>query len=319
VKKITLFFVLGIILAAGALHSMEAKSDADSSDLPSFWIPGLGWIKDVWPDRLFREHRPDIWLSFNNTEHLQNQGLGLQDAFAALAQLPTPVITVALPNYSDAGTTYAVAAATDTAGQILSSVERDVTYLSSHLGLSLGLSGAVGLTSTPVAGVLAGIGNSLGISVHLSDFIVQAFNAIRLSFWQVGLRPADQIIVPSPLTFLLGNPDQSLELAQLNPRLPVRFEKQNGQWAVTSAQGVYHGHVGIIELYTEGPLDDLRFDGLSQGMSSPVNVIIAGTDAQGSLAAARLFHPSSMNQSEQVKTLVTLLKSSLTCSPHARG
>jgi hypothetical protein len=69
--------------------------------------------------------------------------------------------------------------------------------------------------------------------------------------------------------------------------------------------------VGIIELYTQNTLDQLRLDGLSQGMTAPVNVIIAGTDPQGTLAAARLFHPADMSQSEQVQTLLNLLKTSL--------
>lgn len=309
-KKTLLGLVFGVLSTMSILSAAAATQD-DALDIPSFWIPSEGWLQNRWTRDLWQNYRPDGWLPFASTDGLQQQGLALQNAYAALAQLPTPVISIVLPTTPDANTTYAAAAAADSGANLLAGAERGVTYLSSHLGLSAGLSGAVGLTSTPLVGVSAGIGNTLGIGVNLSDFITQSFNSLRNSFWQVGIRPAEAVIAPSPITFVVGNPDQNVVMARLNTSLPVRFDKQETGWVIVGPQGSYTGHVGIIELYTQNPLDQLRLDGLSQGMTAPVNVIIAGTDPQGTLAAVRLFHPADMSQSEQVQTLLNLLKTSL--------
>lgn len=310
-KKALLSLAFGVLSTLNMSPAAAATNDG-TIDIPSFWIPSQGWLQGKWTRDLWQNYHPDGWLPFASSDGLQQQGLALQNAFAALAQLPTPAVSIVLPTTPDVGTTYAAAAAADSGANLLAGAERGVTYLSSHLSLSAGLSGAVGLTSTPFVGVLAGIGNSLGIGVNLSDFISQSFNSLRTSFWQVGIRPAEEVIVPSPIAFVLGNPDQNAVMARLNPGLPVRFDKQGTSWVIVGPQGSYTGHVGVIELYTQNPLDQLRLDGLSQGMAAPINLIIAGTDPQGTLAAARLFHPADMSRSEQVQTLLNLLKTSLT-------
>jgi hypothetical protein len=313
VKRSRSALALGLLLLAG---TYAARAEDQPVTIPQFPLPSIDWLAQNPIGRyLIDKYQLQTWLPFGSPADFQNIGTTLQNAFDALNQLPPPIVSVVLPEQSDTGTTYAASAAAKKGANLLSDVERNVTYLSSHLDLSAGLAGSTGLSTSIGVGAAAGVGASAGIDANLGDFLTQGFNVLRQRVWQVDLRPAGNVVVPSPITFVVGNTDQNSVTAALNPVLPVRFEKQeSGAWGVTGPRGSYTGHVGIIELYAGTPLDELQLDRLTQGPVAPINVVIAGTDAQGSLAAAYVFSPSDMTRYQQVETLLNLLNTSLTRS-----
>jgi len=304
--------VTGLTLLLSGVGPLHAANPAPSDDIniPSFSVPDLSWLKSKGPKDLWKKYQPESWVQVPSLNAYKQQGADLQQRFTVLKDLPISVITVALPEPGDIEAIRGAAVAVDRSGKILSGVERTAVGLTSHIGLTAGLTGAVGLTSSPLVGVLAGVGNSLGATLTLGDVVSQGFRLLSNTFWSVNIRRPQEIGPASPVTFMAGNPAQNTLVAGLNPSLPVRFQNTGGIWSIVSSQGSFSGHVGMISLTAQGPLDQLQLD-TSAGPTSPVNVIIGGTDAQGTLAAVRLLEPSQMSTAEEVHTLFNLLQSAL--------